>query len=950
MTFSCHTRRWLVVLCATCVRNLTRAHRAGLAAALAAMLCVAALVPPAHAQANSCGQWVSAGATSAVSTYSPARNDGYLNDATEWRGELAAVGNYRYIGGTLANYAARWDGRRWYALGTGLNGDSGAITTYENDLIVGGLFTTAGGLARANIARWNGTTWSAMGAGFDDRVTTLFNLDGEVIAVGRFRASGKTICNGVARWDGAAWQPFGTGTNGNVWGAARFNGELVISGDFTEAGGVPCNRVACWDGANWHPLGAGADDSVYVLAGFKGSLYAFGRFLNMDGAPARVAARWDGASWAALPGVPQNVAYMYCARVFRGELCVGPVNDGLKAAACAYAVRDGMIVPLMRQQLGSQRDGLYTNVNAMAEWRGNLLLVGAFDSHASACGPESLVSNKAGCTLVWDGATTRPLEQGAVAGLAPTTITSTPQGLFAAAASPISSLAQYPLAAPACPANISLSVAEWTGTGIQGTPVGDPRGLVVRALVEYRSAVTALYTTSTLSELRAGVWRSLKPLPYVETGLIEVGGACVWNDRIAVSVRNVPTTGFSTVYTTDGTTVVSLGSPPFLATDLVSWRGQLVAAGATAGFAPGASNAAAVWTGTAWVPLGPVDPASTGDFISALCVYNGDLCAAGTFTRFGGTPQVGVARFDGAQWEFLGATFAATTNTTASPAFRAMVEYGGRLFVGGTFTSFTALGAARACPNRLATWDGGRWEPVADPGTQTDATAVYAMTIHKGELFVAGSFSLFNGTPSGGMVRYTINPVIEVEDQPLDATTCPSGTASLTARTSGITPAEGFTYRWQRPDPDAPDEWVDLDDGPLALNGLAAGVVSGTATATLTLGNPPDPGPTGIALRARCAISNSCGTNHTNAAYVRVQRLDYNCDGAADTDDLGDFITDYFAPVPVAGPGGYAAACPEEPPPFDRGYRATFTPAGSPQCSPPFADNLADFITAYFAR
>ncbi len=76
--------------------------------------------------------------------------------------------------------------------------------------------------------------------------------------------------------------------------------------------------------------------------------------------------------------------------------------------------------------------------------------------------------------------------------------------------------------------------------------------------------------------------------------------------------------------------------------------------------------------------------------------------------------------------------------------------------------------------------------------------------------------------------------------------------------------------------------------------------------------------------------------------------IDYNFDGVVNPDDLGDFITDYFTFPPLAGPGGYAIACPENSPPYDLGYQAGFTFGGEGSCIEPNPDNLGDYITAYF--
>jgi len=48
----------------------------------------------------------------------------WVEDVIEWRGDLVATGRFFYCngfpGGTLTNHIARWDGTRWYPLGSGL--------------------------------------------------------------------------------------------------------------------------------------------------------------------------------------------------------------------------------------------------------------------------------------------------------------------------------------------------------------------------------------------------------------------------------------------------------------------------------------------------------------------------------------------------------------------------------------------------------------------------------------------------------------------------------------------------------------------------------------------------------------------------------------------------------------------------------------------------------------
>lgn len=79
-----------------------------------------------------------------------------------------------------------------------------------------------------------------------------------------------------------------------------------------------------------------------------------------------------------------------------------------------------------------------------------------------------------------------------------------------------------------------------------------------------------------------------------------------------------------------------------------------------------------------------------------------------------------------------------------------------------------------------------------------------------------------------------------------------------------------------------------------------------------------------------------------------VCRLDYNNDQSINPDDIGDYITDYFTAPPIPGPGGYAILCPDNPAPYDQGYKAGYTADAQGSCGEPNPDNLGDWITDYF--
>jgi serine protease len=110
------------------------------------------------------------------------------------------------------------------------------------------------------------------------------------------------------------------------------------------------------------------------------------------------------------------------------------------------------------------------------------------------------------------------------------------------------------------------------------------------------------------------------------------------------------------------------------------------------------------------------------------------------------------------------------------------------------------------------------------------------------------------------------------------------------------------------------------------------------------------------------------------AAWLRAQLCtsDYNRDGQTNLDDLGDYITDFYAFPPIPGgfqpqaPAyadavvGYSVPCPDAPDapaPYGAeayrlwGYRVAYSPDDSSSCAPvaPTLDWLGDYITLFYS-
>ncbi len=181
---------------------------------------------------------------------------------------LYAGGAFTTAGGVSAHRIARWDGSGWSALGGGMIGSFdgvGALAVYDDGsgagpaLYAGGRFTAAGGVPANRIARWDGRGWSALGSGMNDTVLALITFDvGDgagpaLYAAGRFTSAGGVAASRVARWDGDAWSALGSGVPDRAFALTPFDDgsgsgpALYVGGWFTAspAGDAYLARWAC---------------------------------------------------------------------------------------------------------------------------------------------------------------------------------------------------------------------------------------------------------------------------------------------------------------------------------------------------------------------------------------------------------------------------------------------------------------------------------------------------------------------------------------------------------------------------------------------------------------------------------------------------------------------------------------------------------------------------------
>lgn len=166
------------------------------------------------------------------------------------------------------------------------------------------------------------------------------------------------------------------------------------------------------------------------------------------------------------------------------------------------------------------------------------------------------------------------------------------------------------------------------------------------------------------------------------------------------------------------------------------FNGELIVGGAFTSAGGVAANYIARWDGNSWQPLGTgvIDDGIGIGRVSDVEVYNGNLIAAGYFTKAGGVVASNIAAWDGSSWAPLGA---GVDSLGLLEGVYTMTTYNGNLVVGGDFRE-----AGGSLVDHLAVWNGSEWSDLGG-GVSNGAfpgTAVWSLGVYGGNLIVAGNF------------------------------------------------------------------------------------------------------------------------------------------------------------------------------------------------------------------
>lgn len=515
---------------------------------------------------------------------------------------------------------------------------------------------------------------------------------------------------------------------------------LVIGGTFLIAGGQRVNRIARWNGASWSPLGSGIEGSgqarVLTLHVHEGDLIAAGFFSSAGGVEVNNVARWNGSEWSAL-GEGLN-DWVRTLATHGGDLIAGgyftasgsqpasrvarwngtqwsAMADGFDDFVVALGIHDGELLAGGRFATSGT-----TQVNRIARWTG-----AQWAALGSGLGGTARALLSHGGDLVVGGTTL-----GGEWGIHPVMrwdgVAWRPLGL------PMSKkVIELAIHDGMVMANGVREIYRWNGS--QWVTIGSRITGEVYAMQVLGSALVVGGEFSSIEGVNAlmtagysgGQWSAFgTPIVYNSLAMAVYKGALV---RSAVTSFD----RWSPEPLTSGLFRWVEGRWEPFAPALDGWvwalaehQGDLFAAGEFSRAGSTAARNIARWDGADWHPLGP----GLNSTVWSLASHDGELIAGGNFGADGsGAFMAGVARWNGAQWRPMG--------PSTSWLVRSLVRHDGQLIAGAGIWD----GLPLMIRGRVARWDGSTWIPV---GPDLDLE-VRSVAVHNGQFFATGGANTF---------------------------------------------------------------------------------------------------------------------------------------------------------------------------------------------------------------
>lgn len=556
---------------------------------------------------------------------------------------------------------------------------------------------------------------------------------GELHVGGAFVAAGRNFSPGVARWDGTNWHPLGAGLSVTsavspaVATLAVLADDLYAGGLFVRSGEVFLPGLARWDGTNWSDVPGVALADVRQLLVHEGALLVAGNIRFNDDTNCYAVARWNGATWEAFDSRIPSAGVGGCVAASGNEIFISGSFSSLGGQPVSYNARwDGATW----QPLPGLTNQSFWALTAHA---GQLYGSGYFTS-IGGTGATNLAR--------WDGNNWWPVGGGFDE--PPDSLISASNGLLA-----IGSFKLIGNTAVDCVAR--WDGAEWQPVGLD-TWTGNESP--IHACLTDDSRLFAVGYFSSVQGQRAGHaahWSGTEWLPVVVSNSLAITDGFLSVFSLAADAESLFAGGvYSEPFGPAGRAVWQLksnswaklggdfksdGSPVLW--NLTVHAGQLYVGGNFTNAGGTTARNLARWDGTQWNPVG----AGADGEVRAMSSDGTNLFVGGDFANAGTTAAARVARWDGANWSALGSGMIGAVN--------ALAWADGALYAGGTFTNAGGLTA-----NRIAVWKNNQWQPLGDGLDGPTGVTVQAIVVDGTNVYAGGRFTTAGGLPANNIARW----------------------------------------------------------------------------------------------------------------------------------------------------------------------------------------------------
>ena len=155
------------------------------------------------------------------------------------------------------------------------------------------------------------------------------------------------------------------------------------------------------------------------------------------------------------------------------------------------------------------------------------------------------------------------------------------------------------------------------------------------------------------------------------------------------------------------------------------------------------------WDGVAWYPVHDLPSFNGGglNYLNDMIYYQSHVYIGGNFN--GGNGRKDIAYYDGTDW--VACSNGIDGGTSAVYEF---AEHDGLLYVAGYISNVLPWGPPSDPGSGVVTWNGSAWGALNQCTQYANNPSVFDMVWLRDTLYVSGIFTLIDGIPTNGLMRW----------------------------------------------------------------------------------------------------------------------------------------------------------------------------------------------------